>query len=352
MKISARLLAFGLIAASFSLVSYADDKTPTPPDFSYNFLNIPLSTAEPPKADPLPLPDLSKNYSQINPKPAKTTPIAEEVKTEEPKAEAKPEPKVEAKHEEAKPTPKAVAKHEAVKPQLKAEAPNVDATKPEVTVPEVTAPKTPVAETKPEKPKAEPKTETLTPTASEPPVTSTTETPAAVSAPTTPTEGIQATVGTGFSSILNQEGDTVKVFLNNAATLPSGQTLPAGTQLTGKIESINRNKKRQPQDLKLTFTQATPPLSSPIAIQATPDTPDGVITAGNDVIGLKETHSYESLKGKLAKTLGADQSVYNQRLKVNSSQTGDYRKDAFIQTFHKNAVLVGSGDQLRLKFTP
>jgi len=326
MKFSARLLALGLFAASLNLVALADEKAPTPPDFSYNFLNIPLSTAEPPKADPLPLPDLSKNYSQVNPKPVKTTPIATE--------ETKPAPEV---------------KPEA-KPEVKAEA-----SKPEITVPEVkvsetpSTPETSTTKASEKQPEVLNKAQPATPAATETPVTP----PASVltttaAAPST----IEATVGTGFSSILNEKGDTVKVFLNSAATLPNGQILPAGTQLIGKIEEIKRNRKRDPQDMKIVFTQATPPLSSPIAIQATPDTPDGVITPGNDVIGLKESHSYESIKGELAKTLGADQSVYNQRLKVNSSQTGDYRKDAFIQKFHKNAVLVGSGDQLRLKFTP
>lgn len=307
MKNPASLLALGLLSLSFPVFTQAlaEEKTPTPPEFSYNFLNIPLSTAEPPTpVDMTPLPDLTQTANT------------------------------------AASTPKTQLKSEAIPAQ---QATPVSAPKQESSLP--SAPVV-VSEAQPIEAAGQDKA-TPVKTEEKPVDTTPAVTAVAVASPT-----LMTTVGTSFSALLNQPGDTVKVYLNTATVLPTGQMLPAGTQLKGKILSMPHNQKRQSQDMKIVFTQAAPPLSAPISIQATPDMPEGILTPGAEAIGLKETHSYESLKGKLVKTLGADQAVYNQRLNVNSSQLTDYRKDDFIQKFHKNAVLVGSGDQLRLKLMP
>jgi hypothetical protein len=61
-------------------------------------------------------------------------------------------------------------------------------------------------------------------------------------------------------------------------------------------------------------------------------------------------HSTRLLNAKLQRRLGTNQGVWASSLGISENVIPDITTDAFIETYHRNNVLVGAGDRIYVRF--
>lgn len=158
-------------------------------------------------------------------------------------------------------------------------------------------------------------------------------------------------LATPFSSRIDRTGDPLQAILNHTITLPTGQTLPAGTLLKGQVIGIQAANAKESGKIRIRFSQAITADATPYRISAAPATTDGWLRQQDADTGIwyvSQTRSTRLLNDRLQRRLGTDRAVWAQILGIHENVIPDPSSDAFMIHYNRHDVLAGAGDIIQL----
>jgi hypothetical protein len=155
-------------------------------------------------------------------------------------------------------------------------------------------------------------------------------------------------LATPFSSRINRVGDQLQAILIHQTALGSQMVFPSGTLLKGRVADVQASTAKRTAAIRIRFSD----INGLRYWQAEPDTSDGWLRQPDEnspIWLVSAERSTRLLNMALQRRLGTNRAVWAQRLGIYENIIPDPTTDEFIDAYHRNDVLAGAGDRLRLK---